>query len=296
MAIALHVSQRLGKEAHQAVDNHLKNINKMLARANVTQRDEVVHDTRTGMKRMRAFLRLLRLGIGKSAYRLADEQSKALAGDLSDSRDARVLLDTLELLLQEIYDHECCKRLRGPVFEHYHTACLVDTGFDPLEQVRTRLRRMQKNARHWHLKAYDQKALRAAVAAEYDAGRQHWLQIQQYPEAEQLHKWRKQVKRFYYQFSLLFPKQLHKQRARLKMLGEYLGQLHDLIILQDYLDKHQRAFWTDDLVRLKHVSSGREQALLEQVWRIAPKAYRHPSGRYSRKLIHRWRDLDQANS
>lgn len=296
MAIALYASQRLGREAHQAVDNHLKSINKMLARANMTQRDEVVHDTRTGMKRMRAFLRLLRAGIGKSAYRLADEQSKALAGDLSDNRDARVLLDTMEQLLQEICDHECCERLRGPVFEHYHAACLGDTGLEPLEHARTCLRRIQKNARHWHLKTYDQKALRAAIAVEYDAGRQHWQQIQQQPEAEQLHRWRKQVKRFYYQFSLLFPTQLHKQRARLKMLGEYLGQLHDLTILQDYLNSHRRVFWTDDLVRLKHVSSGREQALLEQVWQLALKTYRHPSGSYSRKLIRRWRDLDQANS
>ncbi|MBE9399089.1 CHAD domain-containing protein [Pontibacterium sp. N1Y112] len=296
MAIALHTSQRLGREVHQVVDNHLKSINKILMQANAAQRDEVVHDTRTGMKRMRAFLRLLRAGIGKSAYRLADEQSKALAGNLSDNRDARVLLDTMEQLLQEIYDHECCERLRGPVFEHYHAASLDDTGLEPLEHARTCLRRLQKEARHWHLKTYDQKALRAAIAGEYDAGRQHWQQIQQQPEAEQLHRWRKQVKRFYYQFSLLFPTHQHKQRARLKMLGEYLGQLHDLAILQDYLNSHRRAFWTDDLVRLKHVSAGREQVLLEQVLQLAPKAYRQPCGSYSRKLIRRWRDLDQANS
>ncbi|WP_370279569.1 CHAD domain-containing protein [Pontibacterium sp.] len=293
MAIALRASSRLGSAAHKAVDKHLNSLDKMLSGVTEADVDEVIHDTRTGMKRMRAFLRLIRASIGKPAYRQANAQSKALAGALSGSRDARVLLDTVDMLLLELEDRECRARLREPFLQHYARACEVAGGTRPLKYARKRLHKLQHKACRWRLKGYDYQALMQAVETEYGQGRAHWLQIQQYPEAEELHEWRKEVKRFYYQVSLLFPHGNKMQRARLKDLGEYLGQLHDLHILLEYIANHRPLYWTDDLSHLWRAAQHREQILMDLIWRLAPKAYGEPAPSYSRKLIKRWRDLSQ---
>ncbi|MDI3325688.1 CHAD domain-containing protein [Pontibacterium granulatum] len=293
MAIALHASSRLGGAAHKAVDKHLNSLDKMLAGATEADVDEVIHDTRTGMKRMRAFLRLIRPAIGKHAYFDANAHSKALAGALSGSRDARVLLDTVDLLLLEVEDRECRARLREPFSKNYSQTCDIAAGTQPLRQARQRLRSLQHRARHWRLKRYDYQALMLAIETEYGQGRRHWLQIQQHPDAEALHAWRKEVKRFYYQVSLLFPRGKKTQRARLKDLGEYLGQLHDLHILLEYIASHRSLFWAEDLSLLELTAQRREQALMDLIWRLAPKAYGEPAPSYSRKLIKGWRDLRQ---
>lgn len=293
MAIALHAKPRLGSAAHKAVDKHMTRLEQLLSDVSEADTDRVVHDTRTGMKRMRAFLRLIRSSIGKSAYRKASRQSKALARGLSVSRDARVLLDTVDLLLVEIDDPECRSRLRGPFLEHYLQASVVVDGQQPLIQARKRMQRLHHKARHWHLKHYDYHVLMRAIAEEYGQGRDHWLQIRRAPDAEALHEWRKEVKRFYYQVSLLFPRGKKTQRACLKDLGEYLGQLHDLHILLEYITCHRILFWADDLAQLWLVAERREQMLMAQIWRLAPQAYAEPAQRYSRKLIKRWRDLGQ---
>ena len=293
MAIALQASSRLGSAAHTAVDKHLSRLDKLLAGVAEADVDEVIHDTRTGMKRMRAFLRLLRPSIGKSAYRQANAQSKTLAGALSGSRDARVLLDTVDLLLLEMNDQQSRARIRGPFLKNYAQASEFAGGLEPLRHARQRLHKLQRKARHWHLNRYDYQVLMQAVETEYGQGRAHWLQIQQCPEAEELHEWRKEVKRFYYQVSLLFPRGKKVQRARLKDLGEYLGQLHDLHILLAYIASHRPFFWTDDLLPLWKAAQHREQILMDLIWRLAPRAYGEPAPSYSRKLIKRWRDLGQ---
>lgn len=293
MAIVLPPSSRLGKAAHKAIDRHLADLDEMLAGVTTADVDEVIHDTRTGMKRMRAILRLIRSSIGKPAYRKANVQSKDLAGALAGNRDARVRLDTIDLLLPEIENRACRVRLRSPFAENYRQACQVTGELQSLRQARQRLRRLQQQTGQWRLKRFNRHALMHAIESEYDQGRAHWSQIQQPPEAEELHEWRKEVKRFYYQVSLLFPDGGNAQRARLKQLGEYLGQLHDMHILLEYIASHRPLFWTDDLLHLGKVAQRREQILMDMIWRLAPKAYGDPAPRYSRKLIKRWCDLGQ---
>jgi len=293
MAIALQASSRLGSAARKVLDKHLDRLDRMLAGVAETDLDEVIHDTRTGTKRIRAFLRLIRPSIGRSAYRQANLQCKALANALSGSRDARVLLDTVDLLLLEIEDRACRARLREPFLQNYDQTREVSGDIHPLRYARKRLHKLQHQARHWRLKDYNYQALRQAVEMEYGRGRAHWLQIQQHPEIEELHEWRKEVKRFYYQMSLLFPHGKKEQRARLKDLGEYLGQLHDLHILLEYIASQRPHFWIEDLLYLRIAAQHREQILMDLIWRLAPNAYGEPAPSYSRKLIKRWRDLSQ---
>lgn len=293
MAIVLPPSSRLGEAAHNAIVRHLADLDTMLAGVTTADVDKVIHDTRTGMKRMRALLRLIRSSIGKPAYRTANLQSKDLAGALAGNRDARALLDTVGLLLPEIENRACRARLRSPFAENYCLACRSAVELQPLRHARRWLRRLQREPGQWQLKRFDRHALMHAIESEYDQGRAHWSQIQQCPEASELHEWRKEVKRFYYQMSLLFPEGNNAQRVRLKQLGEYLGQLHDLHILLEYVASHRSLFWTDDLLHLGKVAQWREQVLMNMIWRLAPKAYGDPAPRYSRKLIKRWRDLGQ---
>ena len=56
-------------------------------------RDVSVHEARKQLKRARATLRLLRDGIGDTAYRRANQQLRDAARPLSGVRDAKVMLE-----------------------------------------------------------------------------------------------------------------------------------------------------------------------------------------------------------
>ncbi len=288
MAMVLRPRKKLGREALEAVNGHLAQVNWMVDHVQAGERDDVIHDTRTGMKRMRAFLRLLRASLGEVRYSRATQDAKSLADLFSSSRDARALLDTLDLLMRDSGNPDSWRRLRQPFLSRYRLSIQRGEENQHLHQASRQLRRMRGATGRWPLKNYRRKNLEAAVAQEYRRGQKFWQKIQKDPQPELFHAWRKVVKRFYYQMTLLFPKALKKRRKLYKDLGEYLGQLHDLHIFLDFVHEHRRLFWNEDLVQLQKAAQAREYQLIDAIWRLAPKAYRQPANLYAAKLMRRW--------
>ena len=65
-----------------------------------TLSDETVHAARKELKKARATLRLLRDSLGDSTYKQENAVLRDAARPLSEVRDARVLLDTLDKLVE----------------------------------------------------------------------------------------------------------------------------------------------------------------------------------------------------
>lgn len=75
--------------------------------------EEAVHDTRKRCKKLRALMRLVRPGIGKT-YGKENAAFRDLARTLSDIRDAQVLAETIDGLAQHAED-EAAVALLEPV-------------------------------------------------------------------------------------------------------------------------------------------------------------------------------------
>lgn len=294
MAIELYAQSMDEKNIKRRVSQLLTRlIDDLHQRADGRSTDKVVHDTRTHMKRLRALFALLKPGISGKAYRKANQCCRTVAADLSASRDRTVILETLRQLVLDIPDAECRQRLLKPMLAKEQCR---DTATDlALSNATQQLTRLREQVDGWSVKA-PPKAIQQALLQDYRAGKHFWKCLRTSVVEEDLHAWRKPVKRFYYQMSALFPASKLKTRRRLKALGEALGDLHDLHVLRDYSDAHTELFWHDDLLRLYRVMESREQGLLEQVWQLAAEVYQRPANRYCHSLIEQWSDLDQPKS
>jgi len=294
MAIELYAHSMGAKTVKRELRQFLKQLVRDLRHTDGSSSDQVVHDTRTGMKRIRALLALLKSGLSRKAYREANRCCKVVATDLSGRRDRRVILDTLGVLVAEIPDVECRQRLLTPLRMQTLAGSASDMEQELLD-ARQQLQRLRQRSAGWSLKA-GAATLRQGLQNDYREGQHYWQRLQNGAVDDELHAWRKPVKRFYYQLSALFPQDKRKTRRRLKALGEALGDLHDLHILRDYTERHALLFWHDDLLRLYRVLESREQALLEQIWQLAAEVYQRPADAYCHRLIDQWRDLDQPKS
>src|SRR5262245_24857315 len=67
--------------------------------------DEDVHEIRKNLKRTRAALRLLRPALGSSCYQRENDCYRDAAKPLTELRDAKVLVDTVDSL-QHRFEHE----------------------------------------------------------------------------------------------------------------------------------------------------------------------------------------------
>ena|ERR1700730_10683395 len=96
MTAVLVQSEAGAKGARRILRRQLEKALESLAVRRLT--DERVHDARKRIKKARAATRLLRDALGKGAYTRENAALRDVARPLSQVRDSRVLLDTLEFL------------------------------------------------------------------------------------------------------------------------------------------------------------------------------------------------------
>jgi CHAD domain-containing protein len=196
---------------------------------------KTVHATRTDIKKLRAFLRLIREAVGETFYHRQNAVLRAVARSLSPVRDAEVQLDTLRKVRKrhKIPEAEFSHLERSLAADHknnlesflksrpewtpkLHGALSEIVNLSLKNFKKSDLRRGIKNASRKFIKA-GKKAVRR-------------------PDTENLHVWRKRTKDLFYQLSAieeLGEKFSAKAVARLKKLGKQLGDDHDFVMLED---------------------------------------------------------------
>jgi CHAD domain-containing protein len=203
--------------------------------------DARVHNIRKELKRARAALRMLRECIGVTAYRRDNALLRDAARPLTPIRDARVLLQTLELLAPKQAGG------RGKFLAR----------FRKLLRGQRRLARRQLRPAELTAAARVLRVIRRRAAA-LPAGRltnprsrglEHAFQKARTAFAvarrrgtnENLHEWRKQTKYFANQLEMILPfgwKQFEKSYEHAKQLADCLGDDHDLAILTEQISEH----------------------------------------------------------
>jgi len=197
---------------------------------------ETIHQVRTHLKRLRALLRLIRDYVGPELQRRQNRQLRAIAKLLSPSRDCAVQLATLQKLYQG-----CPGRLTVEEFSNAEKemsdrhARQCGELAEPGTRLKEKLEAALKPIENLPLEGLRKSDLRFGLKQSRRRWRKRYKQARHSPTNEHLHDWRKSSKDLASQLRILrrvTPESTGKRIARLKKLGEVLGDDHDLATVE----------------------------------------------------------------
>lgn len=209
-------------------------------------RVRAVHEARKHLKKARALLRIVRPALGAATYRRENAALRDAARLLSATRDADVLVATVEALA----DH-AAGRLPAASFAAVRDALAREAAAarsaepagetapaDPATVVARQLSDVLARVESWPLEGSDWETVVAATSRAYARGRRERAHAVEQPTVEALHAWRKRVKDLWYHHRLLkpvWPPVVEAIGEEAHVLSELLGDDHDLAVLRDRL-------------------------------------------------------------
>lgn len=201
--------------------------------------DASIHAARKALTRARATLRLLRPSLVESTYRGANTRLRNVAAALRAARDAKVLLDTVAVLLKS--EPDCVRPVFGGLtrlLARERAAAgraLVSDGYGAVcgPQV---LRDLASEVRRWPAERADAAYVIAALRRTFKKTRKAMAIARQRRTNATLHESRKQLKYLVFELQLLqplSPKYLGRRLLTARRLAQLLGLDHDLALLRE---------------------------------------------------------------
>jgi len=231
--------------------------------------DDAVHRTRTGIKRLRAYLRLARRSIGTITYRTENAALRDTARLLAPARDAFVVIETAGDLGAD------GATLTMLISEHSR----IMSGFERTvrTEVLDRIGAIDTRWRYVMQQSPGPKSIRSGLERTYRKGQVEFETARSAPTAVAFHRWRRRVKYLRYQLE-----GLHAPApiiAPLRMLGNDLGSEHDQTVLIEVAGRHsgdpgfaaiaERSRHSRDVLRTKALADG------SGVFCHQPESFRH---------------------
>jgi len=233
--------------------------------------DVTVHQVRKRCKKIRAVLRLVRVGLPAATYARENAFFRDTARRLSDVRDAAAMRETYEKLMKTAGDAALRRRF-APVRRALRRRCrqLLAKGTDldqRLAEVRQALQAARRRVARWAVPEKDFAALAGGLAKTYRRGRNGLGIAYAEPTDVHFHTWRKRVKYHRYHVRLLrkmWAPLLKARRAELQVLSDLLGDDHDLAVLAAALRESPGDFGPAEQVRALRRLVARRRAVLQK--------------------------------
>ena len=256
---------------------------------------DAVHAVRKEIKKLRALMRLMRAGLRKGDFRAAMCHLKEAARQFGPARDAHVTFQALGLVLGHFKG-----RLGPRTFADFRPplrrACQEEEKRlrrkHLAAHVSRLLRRAQKRIEALSLRDEGWPVLGSGVKSSYRSGRKAWQQALAERIPENLHEWRKLVKELGYQLRLfcpIWPEQLDAALRELEMLGEALGEDHDLYMLTEAVKNNCTAGApANELEALCGLITQRQDKLRRQALALGARFYAEKPSLFCRRLSDYW--------
>ena len=237
---ALHPGEPLAPGLRRVARGQIDTVVELLTPANGALSDHAVHEARKALKRLRAMTRMLRDELGPRRYERENAALRDAGQRLAGARDAEVMVDTLERVIEEDLRGPISPglaALRGELIVDRQIAeerLLNDAG--TVHQAADDVRAVRGRAARWVSADAGFGAVAPSLERLYRQGRRRMRQALSAPTMENLHEWRKRVKDLRHAAEILGPsgsKRLRKVARRADRLGELLGEDHDLAVLGD---------------------------------------------------------------
>jgi CHAD domain-containing protein len=264
---------------------------------------KAVHEARKRLKKLRALVRLVRDAIGEKAYRRENRCFRDAGRALSAARDAAVLVDAFDKLLEHFKDHVAAGSLtsvrRRLLARRREAMRQHGEGGGRTEALRG-VRAAKQHVAKWKVGDDEFAALKGGLERMHRQGRDALAEATRDPAFEKLHELRKRVKDLWHITQLLEPswsEELGRSGDELHELSDLLGDDHDLAVLHQTLqgdtggeDRNgDRGFGpADDLAALAALIGARRRELQDAALKLAERLYAERPKAFVRRLAGYW--------
>ena len=266
------------------------------------ERDKHIHEARKATKRLRALVRLVRGELGNEMYALENQCYRAAGQRLSGLRDATVLVETLDRLVESLgkdAPKSRFARVRTWLVER-RDRIYVDSSNQVVQEVIADLALARERLENWNLQREGWGGIRMGVQRIYARGRRDFAGAYALPSDEAFHAWRKQVKYLWYHTQILehiWPSVMQALIEELDQLGELLGEDHDLAVLRaTVLAEFPRAGATATLLALERRIGEVRSQMQARARLLGERIYLERPRDFTRRLGGYWRvwQVEQA--
>jgi CHAD domain-containing protein len=256
---------------------------------------EVVHDVRKRLKKVRAYLRLLRPALGAGTYGRENAEMRDAATPLTEIRDAKVLVDTFDKLMEKFggeLDGPALGGVRRLLVSNQDETRRRLWARGDLGRVTAALQEARARSKRWRVGRSGWSVLGRGLKRVYRQGRDALAASQRDRSIANLHECRKQAKYLWHGLEVLEPLGpvvLHEFTSQAHDLADYLGDDHDLAVLRQRLQEVTSQF--PDLAAtaaLMAVINRRRQELQEQAFTLGRLLYHQKPKNFTAHLEAYW--------
>lgn len=257
---------------------------------------EAVHQARKRFKKLRALLRLVRPTLGEATFKQYNRLFRDLGRELAQTRDADVLLETLDELDEHLNATGETVDLSG--LRQWFSGQRDQTDETSAQNLQTRmaaiatqLRTVAERIDDWILDSKGFNALAPGLQQIYSEGRTAMESATRSPSDANYHEWRKRVKDHWYHSRLLrsaWPRLMKAHAKEMKRLADLLGDDHDLAVFRQALTDVPRDCLTPEAGEtLLRLIIERQRTLRKQARGLGERVYAEKPKRF-RKRIQAW--------
>ncbi len=256
-----------------------------IARGQLTNSDQQadfsIHEMRRCLKRLRAFLRLVKREVGSTVYHRDNIFFRDLGRQLSGLRDATVLKQTLREL-QEKSPQTLAPDTWRIIKREMKKSPGILSKKKIMKAVATKLEAARVQVENWELEFDECLKLQKGIKLTYRKGRRAMKHAFTEPETESYHEWRIQVNHLRHQLQMLSEMKIGVEAEVLKNarnLTRTLGSMNDLALLSQHIIRLKLVEKTEiqkleQLIQLLQTDYQAEAMTLgKHLYRFAPKDF-----------------------
>lgn len=250
-----------------------------------------IHEARKRCKRSRALLRLMRPERPGTSRR-GNAAFRDIAHGLATFRDGDAQLEAFDALVG---------RRKGGGMGELRILLAAGNASPPPEEFASCLNAAEKLATAARAaletedapKKHGYSLIKKGLCRTYRRGGEAMENAYREPSAESFHAWRKRVKDLYFQIQFLqklHPRSLGPLASQIDLLGEILGQDHDLILIEQALaNLPSNAVPPETLRTCAGLIRSKRSALRRQARLLGRRIYRESPKDFTRRLKAYWR-------
>lgn len=260
-------------------------------------RDTAIHESRKGLKRLRALLRLVRPAIGDEAFKTHNAAFRDIGQLFSQDRDQHVLLETMAGL------ESTMERRFAKTFAKIKTTKVAVTerragnGQTPETLATQQLDLTRKAILGLAFEPDSFSSLQNGLQLSYRRGRRLWKEVFANPSSEGFHDLRKCVQQQWRHMQLLsraWPDLFAARVAVARKLSQILGDDHDLAVLAAHIEAlPPRTLTTTERRAILKAVAARQKTLRRRADPLCAQLYAEPANRFGRRIAAIWRAAAQ---
>ena len=289
MGYRLEADESVPKGLRRVVREEIDSAEEYLAGKKDGGPDEAIHEARKSLKKIRAVLRLAQGELG-ATYKKENAGLRAIAGDLSEIRDAAAIIETFD----ELPGAKSFAPVRQRLRERKQQMEATKDRDAVMKEAALGLRRLGKRVRSWPLKTAGFDAIAPGLEARYRKGRRAMKAAAETQTPECFHEWRKRVKDHWYHTRLiesLWTGEMQAREKSLKELETWLGDDHNLFVLRGLVSAEPAAFGEAAMVdALLDLLDDRQKELRRNALSLGARLYDEKPKAFRRRVAHLWEE------